>query len=440
MTQRPTLFSAEVNHPAVAVTGLGLVCALGTSLRDAWPRLLAGAHGCAPIRRFDASTYASRVAAEVPALAQLEGHADRPVSPLPPGVTRRGTLLFLAAAREAWRDAGIDGNVGSGAGVFLGMSVNYLHMAHLRDLWACRDDEGTRLDVRRALRQAVVPATSFFRRDGTSAAEAAALVLGLDGPRLAVDTACASGAHAVLEAARMVARGDVPAMLAGGSAGLVMPLTVLAFSRLGALSTNPDPQSASRPFDKRRDGFVLGEGAAAVVLESRDRARARGARVYAELVGGATTVCPGGLTDPSPGAEIETATITLALQNAGADPDDVDFVAAHGTSTPKNDASETLAIKRALGPAASRAAVSSHKGQLGHTLAAAGAINVVLAAMAIASGIVPPTAHLDVPDPECDLDYVPHVGRPLRVRTALAHAFAFGGQNAVLVLRRPEAC
>jgi 3-oxoacyl-[acyl-carrier-protein] synthase II len=432
------LFSTEVTQPAVAITGLGLVCALGPSLRTAWLRILAGDHGCAPIRRFDASHYAARVAAEVTPWDPAQVAVTESSPGLPPGVTRRGTQLFLAAAREAWQDAGLEPHDGDGAGVSLGLSVNYLHMRQLRDLWRCRDGEDARLDLTRAMREGVVLPSAFFRRDAAAAVRAVAIALGLTGPEAAVDTACASGAHAVLDAARLVAREEAPVMVAGGGAGLVMPLTLLAFSRLGALSTNPDPASASRPFDRRRDGFVIGEGAAAVVLELRDRARARGARVYAELAGGATTIAPGGLTEPSAGAEVEAATITLALRDAGVDPADVDFVAAHGTSTPKNDAAETAALKRALGPAAYRAAVSSHKGQLGHTLAASGAINVVLAAMAIATATVPPTAHLHEPDPDCDLDYVPHVGRSQPIRTALAHAFAFGGQNSVLVLRRPE--
>jgi 3-oxoacyl-[acyl-carrier-protein] synthase II len=217
-----------------------------------------------------------------------------------------------------------------------------------------------------------------------------------------------------------------------------MPITVLAFSRIGALTASADPATASRPFDRRRDGFVLGEGAAAVVLEPYEAARTRGARIYAELAGAATTTNGSSLTDPSPGGEIEAATITLALADAGVVPAEVDYIAAHGTSTPRNDVTETQAIHRALGAHAVRVQVSSNKGQIGHTLPAAGAINVVTAVMALASQTVPPTATLRVPDPECDLDYVARVGRPASVRVALAHAFAFGGQNAVIVLRAAQ--
>jgi 3-oxoacyl-[acyl-carrier-protein] synthase II len=424
---------------AVAITGLGLVCALGSTVREAWPRLVGGDHGFAPISRFDASAYSARVAAEVtvplPAVEQT-GPID--------GGLRRGTKLFMMAAAEAWRDAGLDGEPAAlAAGVAAGASVNYLHMGQLGALWACRDGARDRVDLRLAAARGVAPRGSFLRRHGDTMAAAAASVVGLRGPRLTVDTACASGAHAIAEASRMVAGGEAPVMIAGAGSGLIVPVTLLAFSRIGALSANPDPASASRPFDRRRDGFVLGEGAAAVVLEPPEQARLRGARVHAEIAGSASTIHADSLTDPSPGGCMEAATMILAMRDAGIDPGEVDFVAAHGTSTPKNDATETQAIKRALGPHAGSVCVSSHKGQLGHTLPAAGAINVVLTAMALASQVVPPTAHLEHPDPDCDLDYVPHVGRPARLRAALANAFAFGGQNVSLVLRcqgPPPAC
>ena len=225
-------------------------------------------------------------------------------------------------------------------------------------------------------------------------------------------------------------------MVAGGGCSLVTPLTLLAFGRIGALSPNRDPATASRPFDRSRDGFVLGEGAAVLVLEDLDAARARGARVYAELAGAGMTTSASSLTDPSPDGTSEAAAMTLALQSAALEPDDVDYVAAHGTSTPKNDAIETLAIERAFGGHAARLLVSSLKGHVGHTLAAAGALNAVSAVMAISTGEVPPTVGLRTPDPACQLDYVPGTGRHAPVRAALANAFAFGGHNCTLAFTK----
>jgi 3-oxoacyl-[acyl-carrier-protein] synthase II len=224
-------------------------------------------------------------------------------------------------------------------------------------------------------------------------------------------------------------------LIAGGGASIVSPVGILAFSVLGALSRNANPLEASRPFDRGRDGFVMGEGAGAVVLEEREHALARGALVYAELCGYGVTLTGHNLTDPSPDGACEEQAIRLALADARLAPEQVGYVAAHGTSTPKNDVVETAAIRRAFGAHAEKLAVSSIKGQIGHTISAAGVLNVICAAKAIADGELAPTANYRTPDPACDLDYVPNAGRTGRVEAALAHAFAFGGQNAVLAMR-----
>ncbi|MGE3841012.1 MAG: beta-ketoacyl synthase [Vicinamibacterales bacterium] len=416
----------------MAITGIGLVCALGASTDGVWTKLLRGDQGISPITRFDATEYSARVAGQV-------GHPpwDRAsMSPADVCASRRGTRFFLHAAREAWDDAGLAGVGAAGAGVAVGVSANYLHMGLLQTLWQLRDARTNRTDVARACERRAVPDGMFARRQGQSAAALVAQALALTGPRLTIDTACASGSHAVIDAVRAVSRGEAPVMVAGAGSGLIVPVTLLAFGRIGALTSNADPQAASRPFDKRRDGFVLGEGAAAVVVEALTRARRRGARIYAEIRGAASTVNAFNLTDPSPAGATEAATIAEALGEASVDPADVDYIAAHGTSTPKNDQTETSAIKTALGRHASRVLVSSNKGQIGHTLPAAGAFNVATAALAIATGIAPPTATWRERDPDCDLDYVPRVGRAADLRCALAHAFAFGGQNAVIVLAR----
>ena len=225
------------------------------------------------------------------------------------------------------------------------------------------------------------------------------------------------------------------AMLAGGTCALVTPLAILGFGLLGALSRSPDPEKASRPFDINRDGFVMGEGAGAVVLENLESARARGARIYAELVGYGSTLNAHNMTDPSPDGESEGRAMQMALRDGDVAPDEVDYIAAHGTSTPKNDYAETVAIKRVFRGHAYRLMVSSIKAQIGHTIAAAGVCNLVCAVKAMTEGKVPPTMHLSHPDPECDLDYVPNQSRPASVRAALVNAFAFGGQNAVLAVR-----
>lgn len=418
----------------IAITGIGLVCALGVSRDCVWPRLLRGEQGISRITRFDANDYPARVAAQVDSQDwERSAGFDSAAT-----ASRRGTRFLLRAAQEAWDDAGFaDVPVIHAAGVAVGVSANYLHMGVLRTLWQLRETRTNRTDIERACGLGALPDASFARRHGQSAAALVARVLGLTGPRVSVDTACASGSHAIIDAARAVSRGDAPAMVAGAGSGLIVPVTLLAFGRIGALTSSADPQTASRPFDRQRDGFVLGEGAAAVVVETRASAQRRGARIYAEIRGAATSVNAFNLTDPSPEGVCEAATIRQALHDASIDPDDVDYVAAHGTSTPKNDENETRAIKAALGRHASRVLVSSNKGQIGHTLPAAGAFNVAIAALAIASRIAPPTATWRERDPDCDLDYVPGVGRAADLRVALAHAFAFGGQNAVIALARP---
>jgi 3-oxoacyl-[acyl-carrier-protein] synthase II len=407
----------------VAITGLGLVCGLGRTLPDAWPRLMAGVHAVRPIAAYDASDHPTSVAVEVP---RSWGEA---------GDHRRGTGLFLAAAREALADAGLPlaGESGEGIGVAAAAPVNYFRLSLLPSVWRCRTPEGGFDGARYTL--AGHPPGDLARRDGDEAAALPARRFGLRGPRLVVDTACAASSQAVVAALGAIRRGRADAMLAGGGCALVQPVAMLAFARLGALTANRDPDTASRPFDRDRDGFVMGEAGAAVVLEDLAAARRRGARLYAEVCGAGLTTSATSLTDPSADGGPEADAMRLALEDARLPGTAIDYVAAHGTSTPRNDATETLALHRAFGPHAHRLAVSSLKGQLGHTLAAAGALNVIAAARAIAAGEIPPTAGYRTPDAACDLDYVPGCGRRRPVRAALANAFAFGGHNVVIALR-----
>jgi 3-oxoacyl-[acyl-carrier-protein] synthase II len=416
----------------VAITGIGMVTALGSDAVTSWRRLVAGDNGIRTITYFDPSQYTCTVAGEardVPFTADLGS--------LRPEYYRRGAKLFLNVAREAYTDAGLaNADVPSSRiGVAVGTSVNYLHMRLCRHYFQFRRRDLPYIDLDRFEREGTQPYEIFYRRQGDFVGAATAKALGLGGPNIVVDTACAASSFAIAEAFRLIASGRVDAMLAGGSCAIVTPLAILAFAILGALSGNRNPDEASRPFDRNRDGFVMGEGAGAVILERYDLAVKRNATIYGELAGYGTTMNALALTDPSRDGEAEAHAMRLALQEARMTPADVDYVAAHGTSTPKNDAIESAAISQVFGSHADRLMVSSNKGQIGHTISAAGVCNLICATKALEEGVVPPTAHYQEPDPECGLDYVPNVGRKASVRAALVNAFAFGGQNMVLAVK-----
>jgi 3-oxoacyl-[acyl-carrier-protein] synthase II len=415
---------------------MGMSTSLGPDLRTCWQRLLAGDSGIAPLSFWDPSEYSTKVVAEVKHVPRETGSDS-----IPAAWCRRGVRLFLPVVREALADAQLD-RTGTSPdpppeqiGIAVGTSVNYLDMYLMKHYFQLRKPDSPELDMARFAREGQQPDNSFYRRLGDMIAGVPAKLLKLAGPAFVMDTACAASSHAIGEAFRLVRLGKVRAMLAGGAAALVSPLPILAFSLLGALSRNANPELASRPFDRQRDGFVMGEGGGAVVLETLESAQARGARIYAELAGYGSSLNAYTLTDPSPDGSAEARAISIALKQADMLPEDVDYIAAHGTSTPKNDPIETAAIKRAFGLQAKRLMVSSNKGQIGHTISAAGVCNLICAVKAIAEGHVPPTMHLRSPDPQCDLDYVPNQSRAARVRAALANAFAFGGQNAVLAVR-----
>ena len=424
---------AHVSKHRVAVTGLGMVTALGADLPTTWRRLIAGEHGITPISYFDASQYTCRVAAEVRPIPL----AASGLNSVPLDYCRRGVRLFLRASREAFADAQLETSDLPRAriGVATGTSVNYLHMRFIRHCFAFRRPEPPQIDLEKLAGGGEHCANSFYRQQGDFAGAVAAKALGLGGPSLVTDTACAASAFAIGEAFRMIRRGQADAMVAGGACSLVSPITILAFAILGALSTNHDPDQASRPFDRRRDGFVMGEGGGAVVLERLDQARARGARIYGEVVGYGATMSAVNLTDPSPDGTSEGHAMRLALDESGLAREDIDYIAAHGTSTPKNDAVETAAIRRLFGAHAYRLMVSSNKGAIGHTISAAGVCNLICALKAIKEQWVPPTINYRDADPQCDLDYVPNVARRSVVRAALVNSFAFGGQNAALAVR-----
>ena len=428
----------------VAITGIGVVTALGEDVSTVWRRLLAGENGIRRITFFDSSDYGCKVAAEVQTL-QGAGLRERDnyrlesgLSAIPGDSCRRSVQIFRKAAGDAFADSGLDGSDTNRAeiGVLAGASVAYIdHEMVTEQYYPARRADGKEIDLARFAATGREPSSSFPRRLGDLMAAVPAKELGLSGPLGVIDTACAASAHAIGEAFRLIRRGRVKAMLAGGVSALVGPISILYFAILGALSRCEDPEQASRPFDRQRDGFVMGEGGGAVVLEDMEHAQARGARIYAELAGYASSLNAHNLTDPSPDGECEASTMRMALRDARLAPEEIDYVAAHGTSTPKNDATEALAIQKAFGTHARRLLVSSNKGQIGHTIAGAGVCNLIAAVKAMEEGRVPPTVHHCNSDPECDLDIVPNVSRPATIRAALANAFAFGGQNAVLAVR-----
>lgn len=421
------------NKHRVFVTGIGVHCSLGADLETYWSRLIAGENGIAAMARFDARDYSVGVA------ATAAGRPGTGVGWYPDAHTRIAVRYFVSAAGQAYADAGLSqrpiapARIGAGAG----SSVNYFDHRLMAQYFRARTPGKPEIDLSRIAPEAPDFAP-MFRRQGEIMISVAARKLGLGGPSFMIDTACSASAHTIGESFRLIQQGKADAMIAGGSAALAVPCAILAFDLIGALSRNRDPETASRPFDKLRDGFVMGEGAGAVVLESERSMLSRGARPYAELAGYGQSLNAYNLTDPTPDGSGESRAIQQAIDEAGVAPQQVDYVAAHGTSTPKNDAVETLAIKRVFGDHAYRLLVSSNKGQIGHTISAAGVMNAVSVCMAMRSGVVPPTAHLQNPDPACDLNYVPGKGVPHPVRFAVANAFAFGGQNAVLAFRSPS--
>lgn len=425
----------------VAITGMGMLNSLGDGVACVWNRLLAGDNGVRRIASFDASLYRAKVAAEIPLFLggdKLDSHTYAAPLDAAAGVetagVRRSARVFLECARQAFQQSGLaeSGFDRDQAGVTVGYSVAFLDTELTREYYRHRRDGGREVDIEAfGHRQ---PPVHFTRRIGDVAAALPARVLGLRGPATVCDTACAASGHAVADAFRAIRAGRAKVMVAGGATAVVSPIGILYFALLGALSRNEDPASASRPFDRDRDGFVMGEGGGAVVLEDFDHARARGATILAELAGVGVNTCAVNLTDPTADGRIEAEAIRMALASARLDPSDIGYLAAHGTSTPKNDRTEAKAISHIFGRAP-ELLVSSNKGQLGHTLSGAAITNLVCAVQTIREGIVAPTMNLRELDPEVELDCVPNAPRRASVSAALVNSFAFGGHNAVLAVR-----
>ena len=408
----------------VVVTGLGCISPVGNTVAEAWRALCAGQSGIAPITQFDASAFACQIAGEV------KGFDIESVMPAKEARTMDRFIQFgVAAAAQAIEDAGLpqgealDYDTAERIGCLIGSGIGGLPMIE------ATHTEYTNRGPRR-ISPFFVPASIINMVAGH-----VSMRYGFKGPNLAVVTACTTGLHSIGEAARLIEYGDADVMVAGGTESTVSPLGIGGFAAMRALSTRNDaPEAASRPWDKDRDGFVLGEGAGVVVLERLEHAQARGARIYAEVAGYGMSADAGHMTAPN--MDGPRRAMRNAMRNAGVAPEEVDYVNAHGTSTPLGDVNETLAIKAALGAHAARTVVSSTKSMTGHLLGGAGGLESVFTVLALHHGRIPPTINLDQADPECDLDYCAHHARDVAINVALKNNFGFGGTNGSLVLRR----
>jgi 3-oxoacyl-[acyl-carrier-protein] synthase II len=413
----------DISHMRrVVVTGLGITSPLGTGLEKNWDALTNGRSGIAPITHFDATDFPVKFAGEVRDL-NLDDFIDKKEA--------RKMDLFIhyavAAATMAITDSGLEINednaervgvvVGSGMGGL--PSIEKYHGAFI--------DGGYR-----KISPFFIPMSII-----NLAAGQISIQHGAKGPNIAPVSACATGTHAIGDAFRMIQRGDADAVISGGSESTVCPLGIGGFSVMKALSTrNDDPVAASRPFDKNRDGFVMGEGSGIVVLEEYESAKKRGARIYAEVLGYGLTADAHHLTAPSPGGEGAARCMQMALDTAGLNPEDVDYINAHGTSTPFNDLYETMAIKSVFGDHARKLMISSTKSMTGHLLGAAGGVEAIFSLLAMTRGVIPPTINYTEPDPECDLDYVPNEARQADVKAAISNSLGFGGTNATILFRK----
>ncbi|MDW8339440.1 MAG: beta-ketoacyl-ACP synthase II [Thermoleophilia bacterium] len=404
----------------VVVTGLGAVTPLGHDARSTWEGAIAGRSGVDFIHSFDTAGYPVRIAAEV--------RDFDPVAVVGPKDARRlerNVVLAVAAAREAWEDAGVDGVDPARAGVLVGSAIGGVTGVLAQE------------EVRRERGHDRVSPWFLPNVLVDSASGQIAIDLGLRGPNYAPVSACATGSHAVGEGAELIRRGDADVVLAGGTEACLHPVILAGFCAMrGLVAEEEDPTRASRPFDATRAGFVMGEGACVLCLEELERARARGARIYAEVLGYGTSNDAHHMAQPDPESVGVSEMMRAALRRAVVAPEQVGYINAHGTSTPLGDLAETKAIKDVFGEHAYRLAVSSTKSTLGHLFGAAGAVEAMMCALALHEGILPPTINYRTPDPECDLDYVPNEARRVQVEVALSNAMGLGGHNACVLLGR----
>ncbi len=409
----------------VVITGVGLISSVGLGTDATWAGVCAGTSGIGPITRFDASQHASRIAGEVKGFDPLNFVEKKEVKKIDLFIQ-----FAIAASQFAVDDAKLAVTpenadrtgvfIASGIGGFLTIENEHKELLN---------------GGPRRISPFFIPASII-----NLAAGHVSIRFGAKGPNLATCTACTASAHAIGESFEIIRRGDADTMIAGGSEMAITPMGVGGFAAMRALSTrNDEPTRASRPFDKDRDGFVIGEGAGIVILEELETAKARGAQIYCEVVGYGLSSDAYHLTGQPPDADGAVRSMQMALRKAGITPDKVDYINAHGTSTPINDPTETLAVKRTFGEHAHKLVMSSTKSMTGHLLGAAGGLEAGITALAVRHQIAPPTANLDNPDPACDLDYAPHTARPMTINYALSNSFGFGGTNGTLLVKRYDA-
>ncbi|CAM4255897.1 beta-ketoacyl-ACP synthase II [Saccharibacillus endophyticus] len=408
----------------VVVTGMGVVTSLGKDVETFWNSLLAGKSGISKIESFDVSEYPTQIAAEIHDF-NPEDYVERKEA----RKMDRYVQFAYAASAQALQDSGLkigDSIEAERIGVIVGSGIGGL------GTW---EDQFTTL-----LQKGPKRVSPFFipMMIANMGSGDVSIKLGAKGPNTSVVTACATGTHSIGDSFKLIARGDADAMICGGAEATIRPTGLAGFCAMRAMSTrNDDPAKASRPFDKDRDGFVMGEGAGVFVLESLEHAQARGAHIYAEVVGYGLSADAHHMTDPDPDGAARC--MTMALKSAGLQPEDLDYINAHGTSTPAGDKSETTAVKKALGEHASKVAVSSTKSMTGHLLGAAGGVEAVICALSLENQIMAPTINIDNQDEACDLDYVPNVARKANLNVVMSNSFGFGGHNASVILKKFEA-
>ena len=408
----------------VVITGIGLVSSLGIGTSANWHALLAGTNGVGRITKFDTTGFPVQIAAEVKGFDPLQFIEKKDVKKMD---------VFIQYAVVASQFAVDDSKLVIGpdnapnVGVFIGSGIGGFETIE-------REHKALLGGGPRKISPFFIPSAIINLASGH-----VSIRFGAKGPNLAACTACSASAHAIGDSFEIIRRGDADVMIAGGSEAAITPMSVGGFAAMRALSTrNDEPERASRPFDADRDGFIIGEGAGIVVLEELEQARRRGAPIYAELVGYGMSADAHHITAPSEDGDGGVRAMKLALKKAGVRPEQVDYINAHGTSTPFNDRLETLAIKTYFGAHAHRVAISSTKSMTGHLLGGAGGLEAGISALSVYHQIVPPTVNLDHPDPDCDLDYVPHTSRQMKIQHALSNSFGFGGTNAALLFRRYE--
>lgn len=406
----------------VVVTGVGLITPLGIGVEESWRGLIEGRSGIRRITHFDSSAFATQIAGEVEGFKPEEYIEPKEVKKMD-----RFIHFAIAASDMAMKDSGVkitESNAEK-VGVIIGSGIGGLPaIEHYHSILL---EKGPRRITPFFIPMLII----------NLAAGNVSIKFGARGPNSAVATACATGSHAIGDAFKIIQRGDADAMIAGGSESVITPLGIGGFNAMKALSTrNNEPEKASRPFDRDRDGFVMGEGAGIMILESLDHALSRGAKIYAELVGYGMTADAYHITSPAPEGEGAARCMAMGLKDGGIDPLDVDYINAHGTATKYGDEIESSAIKTVFKEHAYKVAISSTKSMTGHLLGAAGGVEAVISVLCMRDNIVPPTINLDNPDPQCDLNYVPHKARKMDVNCAMSNSFGFGGTNACLIFKR----